>query len=65
MANENLRLQLRVNAIPLWLVADRMGISEPSVTRLFRHELTPEQVQQVREIIRAIKAEREEALPFE
>lgn len=62
MANEKIRLQLRGNAVPLWMVADRMGVSEPTITRMFRHELTAEQAAKVREIIRDIQAKRREEL---
>ena len=42
MANESLRAELRNKGLMLWQLADLLGISEASVTRMLRHELTPE-----------------------
>ena len=43
MANESLRAELRNKGLMLWELADILGISEASVTRMLRHELTTEE----------------------
>ena len=42
MSIEAIKREAKKNGVPLWLIADRMGISEASMTRLLRHELSRE-----------------------
>lgn len=59
MYNQSIRLQLRGNGIPMWLLAEYLGISEASITRMFRHELTADQKEKVYEAIdKILKTER-------
>ncbi len=61
MSNEKLRLFLRGSGVPMWLLADRLGVSEPTITRWFRKELKPDRARQIRQIVRDIQTERREA----
>lgn len=42
MANQDIRKYAKQNGVKLWQIANTMGISEPTMTRLLRLEL-PEQ----------------------
>ena len=37
--------------MPLWAVADALGISEPTMTRKLRHELEPEETEKILAVI--------------
>lgn len=39
MANQDIRSYAKQNGVKLWQIADVKGISEPTITRLLRHEL--------------------------
>lgn len=43
MANEDIKLEARGNGVPLWQIAEKLGISEPTITRRLRKELTAEE----------------------
>lgn len=57
-SNIQVRGDLRAAKIPLWMVADALGVSESTVIRRLRHELSPEERKQFREAVDRIKAER-------
>lgn len=42
MENKKIRDAARIANIPLWKVADEVGISEPTITRWLRRPLSPE-----------------------
>lgn len=42
MSIEAIKKEAKKNGVPLWLIADKLGISEASMTRLLRHELSTE-----------------------
>lgn len=56
-ANEEIRKAASTANIPLWRVAVEMGISEPTMTRKLRRELTSEEKQHVLSIIDQLKEE--------
>lgn len=58
MENFELRAEARKWAIPLWMIADRLGISEATMTRRLRRELPLEETARIMEIIRELAAER-------
>ena len=60
MANENIKRELKNAAIPFWMVADQVGISECTLSRWFRHELAGERLEQVRKAIDEIVNTREQ-----
>lgn len=43
MKNQDIRSYAKQNGVKLWQIADVKGVSEPTMTRLLRHEL-PEAV---------------------
>ena len=57
MANETIRRQARAEGIPFWLIAKRLSISEPTMTRRMREEMPEEEKQRVLSIIREISQE--------
>lgn len=61
MENKDIRLKARGAGVTLWQIADYLGISEPTLTRMMRHQLDREQKQKICNAIRAIKSEGGEA----
>lgn len=55
MANEDVKFEARGNGVPLWQIAEKLGISEPTITRRLRKELTAEEKTKIRAIIAEIK----------
>lgn len=55
MANEDIKLEARGNGVPLWQIAEKLGISEPTMTRRLRKELNTEEKARIRAIIAEIK----------
>lgn len=56
--NEEIRMEMRVNEIPLWRIAEAVGVSEPTITRWFRHELEGEQRKRVESALQKLIEER-------
>ena len=57
--NNDLRMYARGNDIPLWAIAKRLGVSEPTLHRHWREELPPDEKVKIREIITQLVKERE------
>jgi len=51
MANEKIKLYARGKGIAQWQIADRLGISEPTLTRLFRTPMDPKMEKLVKDAI--------------
>lgn len=51
MANEKIRLKAKGSGIPFWKIANALGISEATMTRLMRTELNPEKESEIEAII--------------
>ncbi len=54
-ANADLRSEAKSSGVFLWQIAERLRISEPSMTRLFRRELSDEKKEEIRNIIEELK----------
>ncbi len=59
--NLGIRLEARGAGVPLWRIAKKLSISEPTLTRLLRVPLTQEKEDQIRAAIMELKAENEKA----
>ena len=55
--NIEVRRAARANDVPLWKLADRLGISEPTLTRWLRKELPEDRKQEFLRIIAEIAEE--------
>ena len=55
MSNTTIRETAKTNRIPLWRIADVMGISEATLTRKLRHEMSEAESQQMLKLIHGIK----------
>ena len=55
MSNQQIRLAARGAGIPLWRLAEALGVSEPTMTRKLRHELPEEEKQRILAIIRELE----------
>lgn len=58
MCNTDIRAAAKESGVFLYAIADKLGISEPTMTRLMRRELSAEKKTQIKEIIAEIAAER-------
>ena len=57
MENMDVRLKARGAGVPLWQIADRLGVSEPTLTRWMRQKLPKEKKSQILSTIREIEKE--------
>ncbi len=51
MANEQIKLTAKGKGVALWQVADRLGISEPTMTRKLRKEIDGAEKERILSII--------------
>ena len=56
MNNLELRTKARRNGVRLWEIADKLGVSEPTITRKLRRELPDNEKQRILAIIDEIEA---------
>ena len=57
MANMEIREKAKASGVRLWQIAEKLGISEPTMTRKLRHELPEEDKQKILAIIDALSRE--------
>ena len=60
--NSDLRKSAKENGVALWEIADRLNISEPTMTRKLRRELPAEEKQRIFSLIDEIAAEKKSAV---
>ena len=56
-ANEEVRMSAKLNRVPHWRIAKELGISEFTLTRKLREELSLEEQNKVLAIIEKLKEE--------
>lgn len=56
MCNTDIRTEAKQAGVYLYAIAERLGISEPTMTRLLRHELPESKKQQLKDIIADLSA---------
>lgn len=61
LSNNEIRKAAKTNGVFLWQVAERLKISEPTMTRKLRRELSPDEKQRIFSIIDEIAAEKKSA----
>ncbi len=59
MCNADIRLEAKQAGIFLYAIADRLGVSEPTMTRLLRRELPEAKKAQIKGIIAELAAEKQ------
>ena len=59
-SNQKIRRESRANDVPLWKIAKRLGISEPTMTRRLREELPEQDQQEILSVIADIAREERE-----
>lgn len=57
MCNVDIRTEAKRAGVFLYAIADKLGISEPTMTRLLRRELPEDRKAQIKDIISEIAAE--------
>lgn len=55
--NQVIRREARACNVPLWRIAVRLGISEPTMTRRLRRELPEEERQKILDVIHQLAEE--------
>ena len=55
--NEKLKLRARGAGVPLWRIAQELGISEPTITRWLRVPLSAEREDKIRAAIERLSKE--------
>lgn len=58
-ANLDIRAELKSKRIPVYAVADVMGVHENTVFRLLRHDLSEVKKQEIKRIINELSAKNE------
>lgn len=58
MANKDIRTHAKSKGVALWQVADHLGISEPTMTRKLRKEITGAEKDRILQVIDEIASER-------
>ncbi len=59
MCNKDIRTAAKQAGVFLYAIADKLGISEPTMTRLLRRELPEDKKAQLKEIIAELAAEKQ------
>lgn len=57
MANDSIRKAARTAGVPLWKIAQHIGVSEPTLTRWLRIPLTEAKENAIREAIKELEKE--------
>ena len=52
MANQEIRMELKEHHIPQWKLGDLLGVSENTVNRKLRKELSTDEKQHILDVIR-------------
>ena len=58
LCNTDIRTAAKQNGVRLWEVADRLNVSEPTITRKLRRELPADEKQRIISLIDEIAAEK-------
>ena len=58
MANQDLRFRAKSLSVPFWKIGEKLGVSEATIVRRFRKELSPEKKKMYLDIIQQIVMER-------
>lgn len=58
MNNNDIRFYAKGCGVPFWKIAEKLGISENTFTRIMRKEVSPEKKSEILSIIDQIKNER-------
>ncbi|MCL2775953.1 MAG: hypothetical protein FWD71_21795 [Oscillospiraceae bacterium] len=54
MANEKFRKEIKQSGVKMWQIADKIGISEMTLSRKFRYELISKEKDEIRRVIAGI-----------
>ena len=60
-ANQTIRKAAKAARVPLWMLAEKLGVSEPTMTRKLRRELDSQEQEKILAIIAEIAQEKEAA----
>lgn len=53
-ANQDIRMRMKMVDLPMWMVADKIGVAEGTFVRWLRHEMDSDRKQQIMDVIEQI-----------
>ena len=62
LSNNDIRTAAKQHGVRLWEVAERLNVSEPTITRKLRRELPADEKQRIISLIDEISAEKKNAV---
>jgi hypothetical protein len=57
MANQEFKKEIRQSGVKMWQIADKIGVSDMTLSRKFRYELTNDEKDEIRRVISAIETD--------
>lgn len=57
MRNREIKEYIKSKSVPMWMVAERLGITDSSFSRMLRYEISEEKKSQIRAIADELAAE--------
>lgn len=61
MANMDIRFKAKAAGVPFWKIGEKLGVTEVTIVRRLRKELSPEQKKMYLDVIQQIVSERAKA----
>lgn len=58
MKNQDIRNEVKSASLKLWQIAEELGITDSTLSRMLRRELSDEKKTEIRSIIKKLKKER-------
>ena len=55
MANQEIKDEIKQSGIKMWQIADKLGVSDMTLSRKFRYELTDVEKENIRTLILTLK----------
>lgn len=57
MRNKEIREYIKAKNVPMWMVAERLGIADSSFSRMLRYEISDEKKRQIKSAADEVAAE--------
>jgi len=55
MANQDIKREIKESGVKMWQIADKLGVSDMTLSRKFRYELTVEEKETIRDMIETMQ----------
>jgi len=57
MANQEIKREIKESGVKMWQIADKLGVSDMTLSRKFRYELTGTEKETIRSLISTMQAD--------